>query len=128
VIYGIGADIVRVSRIQRGLDRFGERFARRILTPQEWNEFARSKRPAHFLATHFAAKEAAAKAMGLGFRGGLSPRNIGVVHDAKGRPWLDYQGRAEELRVDLGIGESHVSLADEDDHALAFVTLLVADR
>ncbi len=127
MIHGIGTDIVEVARMQRNLQRFGERFARRLLTEGEWADFQRSPRPAPFLAKRFAAKEAAAKAMGTGFRDGLSLRHIGVTHDALGRPELAFSGVAAELRQRLNIGLAHLSLADERDYAVAFVTLMRAD-
>ena len=124
MIYGIGVDLVRVSRIQAGLDRFGERFARRILAADEVADFQRSSRQAYFLAKRFAAKEAAAKAFGTGFRDGLSLRHIGVAHDKLGRPYLEYSGRASQLLEEFNISASYLSLSDEQDHALAFVTLV----
>lgn len=123
MIYGIGTDIVRVARMQADLARFGDKFAERILTDAELDEYRQSNARAHFLARRFAAKEAAAKAMGTGFRDGLSPRNIGVTHDAQGKPLLEFSGRALEFVRAKRITTVHVSLADEADHAVAFVTL-----
>jgi holo-[acyl-carrier protein] synthase len=123
MIFGIGTDIVRVARIEQDLRRFGERFAERILTADELEEFRLNPRPAHFLARRFAAKEATAKAMGTGFANGLSWRHIGVGHDAAGKPMLEFSGEAEEFLRRHGIAVTHISLADEEDHAVAFVTL-----
>ncbi len=123
MIFGIGTDIVRVARIERSLQRFGERFARRILTDSEFTDFHGIARPAHFLAKRFAAKEAAAKAMGTGFRNGLSLRHIGVGHDSNGKPQLEFSGVAAEFLSHHSINSVHISLADEGDHAVAFVTL-----
>jgi holo-[acyl-carrier protein] synthase len=123
VIYGIGTDIVRVERMRRSLDRFGLRFAARILNEAELADFARHPRPAHFLAKRFAAKEATAKAMGIGFRNGLRLRDIGVVNDANGKPLLELSGYAQTFTREQHITEMHVSLADEEDYAVAFVTL-----
>lgn len=125
MIYGIGTDIVRVSRLAHDLERFGEKFAERILTDAELVEFRASGARAHFLARRFAAKEAAAKALGTGFAHGLSLRHIGVTHDANGKPELVFQGRALELVQEKNIRTAHISLADEQDHAVAFVTLEV---
>lgn len=123
MIYGIGTDIVRVSRLAADLERFGERFAERILTEAELAEFRAVSAKANFLARRFAAKEAAAKAMGTGFAQGLSLRHIGVTHDGHGKPELVFTGRALELVREKGIRVAHVSLADEVDHAVAFVAL-----
>ncbi|MDX5411366.1 MAG: holo-ACP synthase [Thauera sp.] len=124
MIVGIGTDIVRIDRFEAMLERHGPRVAERILGADELAEFAAAARPARFLAKRFAVKEAVAKAFGTGFRDGLSLRHIGVTHDALGRPSLAFLGRAEELRVRLGVADSHVSVADERDYAIAFVTLL----
>lgn len=123
MIYGIGTDIVKVARMQKNLERWGERFAQRILTAGEQADFTRNSRKAHFLAKRFAAKEAAAKAMGIGFSEGLSLRHIGVAHDGYGKPLLEFSGFAAEFIQRHGINEVHISLADEEDHAVAFVTL-----
>ena len=123
MIYGIGTDIVRVARMQKNLERFGDRFAQRLLTDNELNDFAAVSNPAHFLAKRFAAKEAAAKAMGTGFRGGISMRQIGVGHDGIGKPQLEFTGSAAAFLEQHGINAVHISLADEADHAVAFVTL-----
>lgn len=124
MIFGIGTDIVRVDRMRVSIERYGDKFARRILTASEFAEFRASPRRAHFLAKRFAAKEAVAKALGTGFRDGLNLRDIGVTHDVHGKPQLIYSGKAEELRRTLNIGEGHLSIADEHDYAVAFVALL----
>lgn len=124
MIYGVGTDIVRVARMQDSLQSHGDKFARRILSENELNDFSSTKSQAHFLAKRFAAKEATAKAMGIGFSRGMSLTHIGVGHDANGKPVLEFSARAEELCDELGIGEAYISIADEDDHAVAFVTLL----
>jgi holo-[acyl-carrier protein] synthase len=123
VIFGIGTDIVRVARMQNNIERHGEKFAERILTAAELEEYRREARQAHFLAKRFAAKEAAAKAMGTGFRDGLMLHHIGVTHDAAGKPKLVFTDQAAEFVQAHGITSVHVSLADEADHAVAFVTL-----
>ncbi|MCW9025581.1 MAG: holo-ACP synthase [Gammaproteobacteria bacterium] len=123
MIYGIGTDIVSVERMRHNLERFGDRFAERILTDKEQEDFGRVVNHAHFLAKRFAAKEAAAKAMGTGFINGLSLREIGVGHDKLGKPILEFTGKAEEFVDSNNIISSHVSLADETDYAVAFVTL-----
>jgi holo-[acyl-carrier protein] synthase len=124
MIYGIGTDIVRVARMRSSLQRFGETFARRILTSAEFDEFRTDKCPAQFLAKRFAAKEALAKALGTGFRGGVRLSDIGVEHNEAGRPGLYYSGRTESLLRELGVAGSHLSLADEQEYAVAFVILL----
>lgn len=126
MIFGIGTDIVYVRRIQQDLERFGERFAERILTASEMQEFRRSNGKANFLARRFAAKEAAVKAMGTGFSQGVQLHDIEVSHDPQGKPLLEFRGRAREFLRERSVTVSHISLADEQDHAVAFVTLETA--
>ena len=126
MIFGIGTDIVRVARMQADIARYGDKFAERILTSKELDEFRQSSQPASFLARRFAAKEAAAKAMGTGFSDGLHLRHIGVGHDASGKPLLEFSGKALEFVRENAITTVHVSLADEEDNAVAFVTLETA--
>jgi len=123
MIYGIGTDIVSVERMRNNIERFGHRFAERILTDEELGEFKQVNNHAHFLAKRFAAKEAVAKAMGTGFINGLSLRDIGVGHDALGKPVLAFSGKAAEFVSQENIASSHISLADEMEYAVAFVTL-----
>lgn len=124
MVVGIGTDIVRIARFEAMLERHGRRVAERILSVDELVEFAAAARPARFLAKRFAVKEAVAKAFGTGFRDGLSLRHIGVHHDALGKPSLRFYARAEELCAQMGVADSHVSIADEHDYAVAFVILL----
>ena len=123
MIYGIGTDIVCISRMASNLDRYGERFAARLLTDAEMAIFVDSVQPAQFLAKRFAAKEAAAKALGTGFRDGLGLRDIGVENDALGKPVLAFSARAQEMLSKQGIGRAHLSLADETEYAIAYVLL-----
>ncbi len=124
MIFGIGTDIVRIVRMQRNLDRYGERFAQRILSESEMQEFRASRVPAQFLAKRFAAKEAAAKALGTGFSQGITMRDISVSHAPGGRPLLEFRGAAGIFLKDHHINTTHLSVADEEDHAVAFVTLV----
>ncbi len=123
-IFGIGTDIVEVERIRENLERFGDRFAGRILTDAEFDEFCRNARPPHFLARRFAVKEAVAKAFGTGFRDGLRLRDIELRHNEFGRPELGYTGAALTFCREFAISSSHVSVSDERHYAVAFVTLL----
>lgn len=124
MIFGIGTDIVRVARMQKNLERYGERFAERLLGPDELEAFRRNARPAHFLAKRFAAKEATAKAMGTGFTGGLAFHHIAVTHEPGGRPVLACTGKAADFLRQHAITETHLSLSDEDEYAIAYVILI----
>ena len=123
MIHGIGTDIVQVSRFETSLARHGDRFAERILSESEYDAFSKHAKPAHFLAKRYAAKEAAAKAFGTGFRDGLSLRHIVVTNEDNGRPVLRFVDAAQILVDQLNIGGSYLSLSDEKDYAVAFVVL-----
>ena len=125
MIYGIGTDIVHVKRMHENLERYGDKFALRILTDFEFDEFKDKANKSAFLAKRFAAKEAAAKAMGTGFSGGLSLHHIGVEHDNAGKPILAFLDVAENFLHEKKIKQAHLSLADERDYAVAFVTLVL---
>ena len=123
MIHGIGTDLLDAGRIRSGLARFGEPYANRILAPAEYAGYEASRDPARFLAKCFAAKEAFAKAAGTGLRTPVSLRNIAVLRDPRGKPFLQC---APELAVWLaarGVTAHHVSLSDEGDLVLAFVVL-----
>ena len=124
MMFGIGTNILRVARMQQSLDKHGERFARRILTEHELIGYQHANKPANYLAKRFAAKEATAKAMGTGFRNGLSLKHINISHDEQGKPLLEFNGKAAEFMSEEGIHEAHISLADEQEYAVAFVTLI----
>jgi holo-[acyl-carrier protein] synthase len=123
MIFGIGTDIVEVSRIEDSLERFGEAFAQRILSEREWQAFELSQTKARFLAKRFAAKEAFAKALGTGLRGPATFQNIGVTHDDLGKPVLDLAPILQALLDHRGIRFQHLSISDEKALALAFVVL-----
>ena len=123
MIYGIGTDIVAVPRLQTSLDRYGERFAARILTASEMAVFRGLANKAHFLAKRFAAKEALVKALGTGFRDGLSLHDIVVANDALGKPVLEFSDKLADRLHARGITQQHLSLTDEREYALAFVVL-----
>lgn len=123
MIYGIGTDIVEPSRIARLLEKYGQRFARKLLTNSEWPEFENSGKPAMFLAKRFAAKEAFSKAMGTGFRHPVSLNHIRVIHDNMGKPYYDFHPELEIMIRKKGIISYHLSMSDEINLACAFVVL-----
>lgn len=122
-IFGIGTDIVSVERMEQGVERFGERFAKKLLSREELTEYQQQAYPARFLAKRFAAKEAAVKALGTGFREGIALGQIQVSHDALGKPLLIWHGVASQHVERHGIKHSYLSISDEKHMAVAFVTL-----
>jgi holo-[acyl-carrier protein] synthase len=123
VILGIGTDLVEIGRIELALERWGERFARRILVPRELDRFAVHRKPAAYLAKRFAAKEAFSKAVGTGIRNPVNWHNISVVNHASGRPYLELSAPLAAFVRGRGVLAVHVSLTDERGMAAAFVVL-----
>jgi holo-[acyl-carrier protein] synthase len=121
VILGIGTDLCEVSRIERALERFGERFAGRILVPSELEVFHRRRLRAAYLAKRFAAKEAFSKALGTGIHFPVNWHNVWVVNDRSGKPALEFSPPLAALLERRGIEKVHVSLTDEIGMACAFV-------
>ena len=123
MIYGIGTDLVKISRMKRVMDRWGDRFVQRVFTPQEIAFCSKRVFPPQSYALRFAAKEAFSKAIGLGMKKGLRWRDIEVFHTPAGRPCLKLHGRASELCREKEIIGSHLSLSDEEDYGIAMVVL-----
>ena len=124
MIFGVGTDIVRYSRVEETYKRFGEHFVNRLLMDEERALFEQTKRPVRFLAMRFAAKEAAVKAMGTGFANGMWIRDVGTTNNHWGRPLLIWSPRGQKVCEKLGIGEGHVSLTDEAGLILAFAVVM----
>jgi holo-[acyl-carrier protein] synthase len=122
MILGIGIDLVEVSRIASALER-GERFTRRLFTPQEIAYCLRHKEPARHFAARFAAKEAGMKALGTGWSNGVGWKNFEVRIDAAGRPLLLLTGRAAEIAVSMGATHTVVSLAHDGGFATAVAAI-----
>jgi len=123
LIHGIGTDLLDAERIRSGLARFGEAYAERILAPAERAGYGASRDPARFVAKCFAAKEAFAKATGTGLRAPVTLRNIAVLRDAQGKPFLQCAPELAAWLAARGLTAHHVSLSDEGDLVLAFVIL-----
>jgi holo-[acyl-carrier protein] synthase len=123
MIYGIGTDIVSIKRIEDALFRFGDRFLHRILNETEVAEYAQSAQPARFLAKRFAAKEAFSKAFGTGIGGEIGWHDVAVGHDTCGKPIINSSAQLVARLAKSEIKNSHISISDESEHAIAFVVL-----
>lgn len=123
MIKGIGTDIIKIERINAVIDRSGHRLAERILSGPEFDQYLACNNPVAWLAKRFVAKEAAAKALGTGFRQGLRFEHLQVGHDELGKPILEFNSFASKLANELGISQAHLSVSDEKDYAVAFVVL-----
>ena len=124
MIFGIGTDVVQLERVRQVHEKFGERFAERLLLPAELAAFRRYTRPVRFLAMRFAAKEAIVKAMGTGFAHGMWIRDAGVVSNEWGKPQIIWSDRGHRMCEQLGIGEGHVTLTDEAGLVVAVAVLM----
>ena len=123
MIMGIGTDIAALARIESLHLRYGERFARRILSETEMAEFFKHAHPARLLMKRFAAKEALAKALGTGLRHPVSMTQMTVTHDELGKPGFSFSLQLLYYIEQFGIGRHHLSISDERDMAVAFVIL-----
>jgi holo-[acyl-carrier protein] synthase len=132
-IIGIGSDLCNIERIQNSLDRFGERFVRRVFTETERAKAER--RPftrAGTYAKRFAAKEAFSKAVGTGFKRGVFMRDIGVVNAPSGAPTLELTGgaraRLDAMTPEGHFAQVHLSMTDDHPFAQAFVVITAVPR
>ena len=119
----VGTDILKIERIDDVVQRLGERFVERILTPSEREEYAASARPNNLLAKRFAAKEAVAKSLGTGIGRGVSWQDICISHDENGAPSVELSGGAASVARQKGGSRVALSLADEEDYVVAFAVL-----
>ena len=125
MIYGIGTDIIQISRIEAALSRNGDRFAERILGPEELVKYHHRKariaaRGIRFLATRFAAKEAFSKAIGIGLRMPMTWRAMQTLNAPSGKPVVVTTGVLEAFMLKNGL-TAQVSITDEVEYAVAFV-------
>jgi holo-[acyl-carrier protein] synthase len=123
VIYGIGTDVVEIERIRKALERWGERFAERVLCEPEIERFRSHKQPISYLAKRFAAKEAFTKALGTGIRAPANWHGVWVINRPSGKPELEYSSELRSLLQKRGISRSHLTLTDERGVAVATVIL-----
>lgn len=127
MIYGIGTDMILITRLRAALERHGDRFAEKILGPQEMQRYLHRKakvelRGLRYLGTRFAAKEAFSKALGLGMKMPMTWRSMQLLNASSGKPEAVYSGKLKEHMEKLGL-KAQVSVTDEADYAVAFVVI-----
>ncbi len=128
MIIGLGSDIIDIRRIERTLERFGERFVGRVFTEVERRKCDRRARRADSYARRFAAKEACAKALGTGLRRGVYWRDMGVVNLPSGKPTLALTGGAARRLDEItppGMA-AQIDLTIADDHPMAQAVVLIS--
>ncbi len=123
MILGSGIDLIEIARIQQSLDRYGQRFLDRVYTPAEQAFCLRKRKAAESLAARFAAKEAAAKALGTGIARGVNWLEIEVVRERGERPTLRFHGRAREIAAHMGVMHAALSITHSTSLAMASVAL-----
>jgi holo-[acyl-carrier protein] synthase len=127
MIIGLGSDLIDIRRVEKTLERFGDRFVQRCFTPIEQRKSDRRANRAASYAKRFAAKEACSKALGTGFRRGVFWRDLGVVNLLSGKPTLELTGGAlKRLQEMLPPGmKAQIDLTITDDHPLAQAIVLI---
>ncbi len=127
MIIGIGIDLVDMRRIERLIQKFGDRFIHKVFTEEERTYAENAATPLHAYTNRFAAKEAAVKALGPGMRAGMGWQDSEVSRAPTGAPALYFHRRAYEIlesRIPPGLsGCIHVSLSDEPPYSTAFVII-----
>jgi holo-[acyl-carrier protein] synthase len=123
MIYGVGIDLVMISRIEEALERWGERFREKVFTPGEIQYCSGKRNPAPSFAARFAAKEAFVKALGVGIRRGMHWRDVEVKRGPLGKPVLQLHGRARELCQRENIQGVFLSLTHDRSFSSAMVVL-----
>jgi holo-[acyl-carrier protein] synthase len=123
MLIGTGVDLIEVARIAQSIERYGERFLRRIYTEDEIAYCSRKRSSAESFAARFAAKEAGAKALGTGISRGVTWNEFQVERQPGGRPVLELRGRAAILARELGVKTISLSLTHTDSLAMATVMM-----
>jgi len=123
LIVGIGIDLIELERIRRVLDRHGDRFLDRVLTPAERAYCHRHLDPAPPIGARFAAKEAVLKALGTGLARGMRWQDVEIVRDEQGAPRAELSGEASRLARKRGVDRVLVSLTHDRGNAAAVAVL-----
>ncbi len=122
-IVGIGSDLVKIERIEKLAERYGDRFLERIFTKNEISYASAKARPALHFAARFAAKEAFVKALGSGLRQGINWSDIEIINDDLGKPQFKLYDNARLVSQKLKNPAAWLTLSHEQEFALAFVVL-----
>ena len=122
-VIGIGVDVIECSRIQRSIERFGDRFLHRVFTDGEIEYSMAMKFPERHLAARFAGKEAVAKAFGTGIGKAMGWRNIDIRKKESGEPFLVFSGPAEAFAAERGVISALITLSHTENYAVACAVL-----
>jgi holo-[acyl-carrier protein] synthase len=122
-VLGIGVDLMENARIEHSLDRFGERFLKRVFTAGEIEYSQSMKFPARHLAARFAAKEAVSKAFGTGIGKAMGWKDIDVRRKESGEPFVVLEGGAKRLAEERHVSKVSISLSHTEHHAMAVIVV-----
>jgi holo-[acyl-carrier protein] synthase len=125
-VLGIGVDLVENARIQHSLDRFGDRFLKRVFTDGEIAYSKSMKFPARHLAARFAAKEAVSKAFGTGIGKAMGWKDIDVRRKESGEPYVVLEGGAKKLAEERKVSKVLITLSHTEHHAMAAIVIETA--
>lgn len=123
MIKGVGIDVIEKKRVSNLHQKYGKKFENRVLGDLEKKALSRksNKSKSRFIANNFACKEAFSKVIGLGFSEGISLKEIEVLRNSKGKPYLVLDGKTNEIAKKIGIKNFHVSISDTETISTAFV-------
>ena len=124
MIKGIGTDLIEKRRVEKSISKFGDKFIKKVLTEKEQQEYRTKKtseKKVSFLSNNFACKEAVSKALGTGFSEGITLKNIEVLRERTGNPYLQLLGKAKKKAEEGGFENFTLSISDTKDHSLALV-------
>lgn len=123
MIIGIGTDITSIQRIEKAVERFGERFIKKVFTEDEASYCKGKKEQAAHLAARFAAKEAILKALGTGISKGIGFKDVEVAREQGRRPEVILNGKAKDVAESLGVKNIHLSISHDSGLAAAFAVI-----
>ena len=124
MIKGIGIDSVEKNRVTKIFCKYGQKFQEKVLGLNEIHELSSKSgehQKARYLSNNFACKEAVSKALGLGFREGVSLKEIEVLRDKKGKPHVKLSGNTQKISYELGMTNMHITITDTEHTSTALV-------
>tara|TARA_B100001971_G_C17971571_1_gene422655 strand:- start:131 stop:523 length:393 start_codon:yes stop_codon:yes gene_type:complete len=126
-IFGIGTDIVNIKRMEKSLKKYGNKFKNKIFSKNEISYCEKKKNSSAFYAKRFAAKEALTKALGVGFRKGISFRNIEISNDVYGKPFIRLSGFTDNyLKKKIKSKKYNIYLSLSDDKPWAQASVIIS--
>lgn len=123
MVSGIGIDMVRNSRIENLIERWGEKFLRKVFTDDELAQNGSARNREISYAANYAVKEAFVKALGTGFRRGIKFHNIAVMRNDLGKPFIDLRGSTKEIAEQRGLTRIHTTISHDGEYSVAVVIL-----